>query len=427
MDSVGLANTVYRETAAELTLAAPLEGAHRIDFAVVGAGITGLSTALHLAEAGHQVAVLEAHEPGWGASGRNGGQLNPGLKYDPDDIVRQFGAALGTRMVEFGWSSTEFTLALIQRLGIDCDARQNGTLRAAPNAHAGRSINRTLEQSARWGMPVEALGPAAMAELTGTDRYGCGLLDRRGGDLNPLKYVRGLAHAVANAGGHIFPHSQALSLKRLGDGWDIRTGGGRVLASQVLIATNGYTGALWPGLAQSLVPVYSAIAATEPLPPALAAGILPGRQVAFETGRITVYYRIDSQGRLLMGGRGPMRPIHSPAPLDNLTGYARALWPQLSHVQWTHGWNGQVAITPDHHLHVHEPAPGLTACVGYNGRGVALATAMGKVLAEHMAGADRDQFPMPFSPIKPMRFHRFWPVGVQLAIVSGRVKDRLGF
>lgn len=427
MPSQGFPNAVYCETAHEWQGAAALEGERTVDFAIIGGGFTGLSTALHLAEAGCQVAVLEACEPGWGASGRNGGQLNPGLKFDPDEIVRQFGAERGTRMVEFGWSTTTFTQALIKRLGIDCDARQNGTLRAAANAHAAQLISRTLSQSERWGMPVEGLTGEKLAQLTGTQRYCQGMLDHRGGDLNPLKYVRGLARAVGQAGADIYPDSRALSLKRQGDGWEIHTARGRMRAGQVLIATNGYTDGLWPGLQQTVVPVYSAIAASEPLPAALAATILPGRQVVFETGRITVYYRIDSQGRLLMGGRGPMRPIDSAAPLGNLTDYARTLWPGLANLKWTHGWNGQVAITPDHHLHVHELAPGLMACLGYNGRGVALATAMGKVLADRMTGADRDAFPMPFSPGKPMRFHRFWPVGVQLAITTGRIRDRLGF
>ena len=424
MASQGFPNAVYCETAAHWSGGAPLLGDRSVDIAVIGGGITGLSTALHLAEAGCQVAVLEAHAPGWGASGRNGGQLNPGLKFDPDDIVRQFGAERGNRMVEFGWSSTTFTHQLIQRLGIDCDARQNGTLRAAANAHAEQSIRRTLAQSERWGMPVQGLSSARLAQLTGTGRYCEGMLDLRGGDLNPLKYVRGLAASVTQAGGEIFPDTQALSLNRQAGGWEILTAHGRMQAQQVLIATNGYTGELWPGLRQTVVPVYSAIAASEPLPPALADTILPGRQVVFETGRITVYYRIDSQGRLLMGGRGPMRPIESPAALGNLTDYARLLWPALGRTQWTHGWNGQVAITPDHHLHVHELAPGLLACLGYNGRGVALATAIGKALAERLAGANRDEFPMPFSPIRPMKFHRFWPVGVQFAIATGRIRDR---
>jgi glycine/D-amino acid oxidase-like deaminating enzyme len=426
MDSQRFPNAVYCETAPAWSGGSPLKGDRKVDIAIIGGGITGLSTALHLAEAGCQVAVLEAHAPGWGASGRNGGQLNPGLKFDPDDIVRQFGEERGRRMVEFGWSSTTVTQALIRRLGIDCDARQNGTVRAAANTHAAQSIRRTLAQSERWGMPVQGLSSIRLAQMTGTERYREGMLDLRGGDLNPLKYVRGLADATRRAGGEIFPDSQALSLKRLGGGWQIVTAQGRLNADQVLIATNGYTDELWPGLRQTVVPVYSAIAATEPLPESLARTLLPGRQVVFETGRITVYYRIDRQCRLLMGGRGPMQPINSAMPLGNLTDYARELWPALGNIQWTHGWNGQVAITPDHHLHVHELAPGLMACLGYNGRGVALATAMGKALAERFAGADREAFPMPISPSKPMRFHRFWPVGVQLAIATGRMRDRLG-
>ena len=425
MDRQPFADSVYRVTAGQPATSGPLEDEHSVDFAIVGGGITGLSTAIHLAESGHSVAILEANEAGWGASGRNGGQLNPGLKFDPDDIVAQFGPELGRRMVEFAWSSTEFTLGLIERLNIDCEARNNGTLRAAANRHASQAISRTLEQAERWGMPVEGLSVERLGDMTGTQRYCQGVLDRRGGDLNPLAYVYGLTNALHRLGGRFFSASRALSLTPRGDGWEIATARGRLRASHVLLATNGYTDELWPGLKQSLVPVYSAIAATEPLSRALAEQILPSRPVVFETGRITVYYRIDAHGRLLMGGRGPMQQINSAAALGNLTQYACTLWPALKAIQWTHGWNGQVAITPDHHLHVHELAPGLMACVGYNGRGVALSTAMGRILAERMTGADRDAFAMPISSARPMRFHRFWPVGVQLAIAVGRVKDAL--
>lgn len=418
--------SLYRDTAGGTGDYAALAGVRRARVAIVGGGFTGLSTALHLAEAGDDVAVLEAYQPGWGASGRNGGQVNPGLKYDPDTIEAMFGPDLGPRMIDFSHGAPDFTFGLIKRLSIACDARQNGSLRAAIRPKPEAAVRATAAQCQRRGMPVGMLEAQAMAARTGTDRYISGLFDARGGDLHPLKYTLGLAAAAHKAGARIFGDSEVLSLRREAGGWLLKTAKGSVSAEKVLIATNGYTGSLWPGLEQSLVPVFSAIAASEPLPEAVAATILPERPVLYEAGNITVYYRIDAQNRLLMGGRGPMKPIGDATAVRYLTDYALRLWPTLAGTRWTHGWNGRVAITKDHLPHIHEPENGILICLGYNGRGVAMASAMGAALAQRLRDDETSPFPMPISPLKPIRFHRFWPVGVKTAILSGRVKDRLG-
>ncbi|TGQ79874.1 FAD-binding oxidoreductase [Mesorhizobium sp. M8A.F.Ca.ET.207.01.1.1] len=418
--------SLYRDTAGGTANYPALSGAHRARVAIVGGGFTGLSTALHLAEAGDDVCVLEAHQPGWGASGRNGGQVNPGLKYDPDTIEAMFGPDLGQRMIDFSYGAPDFTFGLIKRLSIDCEARQNGTIRAAIRPKPAAAVRATATQCKRRGMPVGLLDATAMAARTGTDRYISGMFDARGGDLHPLKYTLGLAAAARKAGARIFGGSEVLSLNRQAGRWVLKTADGSVSAEKVLVATNGYTGDLWPGLEQSLVPVFSAIAATEPLSPTVAAAILPQRPVVYEAGNITVYYRVDAQNRLLMGGRGPMRPIGDASAIRYLTDYALRLWPVLAGTAWTHGWNGRVAITKDHLLHVHEPEDGILICLGYNGRGVAMASAMGNALANRLRGDATTPFPMPISGLKPIRFHRFWPLGVKAAILSGRVKDRFG-
>ncbi|TGW07818.1 FAD-binding oxidoreductase, partial [Mesorhizobium sp. M2D.F.Ca.ET.145.01.1.1] len=360
--------SLYRDTAGGTANYPALSGAHRARVAIVGGGFTGLSTALHLAEAGDDVCVLEAHQPGWGASGRNGGQVNPGLKYDPDTIEAMFGPDLGQRMIDFSCGAPDFTFGLIKRLSIDCEARQNGTIRAAIRPKPAAAVRATATQCKRRGMPVGLLDAKAMAARTGTDRYISGMFDARGGDLHPLKYTLGLAAAARKAGARIFGGSEVLSLNRQAGRWVLKTADGSVSAEKVLVATNGYTGDLWPRLEQSLVPVFSAIAATEPLSPTVAAAILPQRPVVYEAGNITVYYRVDAQNRLLMGGRGPMRPIGDASAIRYLTDYALRLWPVLAGTAWTHGWNGRVAITKDHLLHVHEPEDGILICLGYNGR-----------------------------------------------------------
>jgi glycine/D-amino acid oxidase-like deaminating enzyme len=415
---------LYQDTADPAPTASPLEGDVRADVAVVGGGITGLSTALHLARSGAAVVLLEAEELGFGASGRNGGQVNPGLKPDPDTVERDFGADLGRRMNALAGSAPALVFELVKRHGIACDARQNGTLRAAVRARHAAAIRRTCAQLERRGAPVELLEGDALLRATGTDRYSCALLDRRGGDLNPLMYARGLARAAIEAGARVHPQSRALGMQRVDGGWRLATAAASATAKHVVLATNGYTDSLWPGLRRTVVPLFGAIAATAPLADAARRIILPDRSVLYESGNITVYYRIDSRHRLLIGGRGPMHEIDTPAAIPHLTRYAAKLWPVLKGIDWTHAWGGRLAMTRDHYPHVHEPAPGVLICVGYNGRGVAMATAMGRALAERMANPSA-AFDMPLTPVAPIPMHALWPVAVKAAILSGRVRDFL--
>jgi glycine/D-amino acid oxidase-like deaminating enzyme len=418
--------SLYADTAVAPTATPPLDADKSVPVAIIGGGFTGLSTALHLAEQGVQATVLEAQEPGWGASGNNGGQINPGLKHDPDQIEADFGTELGRRMIEFSYCTTNFTLDLIRRYQIPCEARQNGTLRAAYNEASAAAIETTAKQCIRRGMPVTLLDAAKMREMTGTDRYLCAMLDSRGGDLHPLSYARGLARAAIAAGAAVYGETPALSLRRDGGRWRIETPRAIVHAEKVLLATNGFTDDLWPALRRSIVPVFSSIAATAPLSDEIARSIMPTRPVLYESGHITVYYRIDQRNRLLMGGRGPMRWIRSPSDISYFIRYAERLWPQLKGVSWTHGWNSRLAITADHYPHVHEPAENILISLGCNGRGVALSTAMGAQLARRLIGGKDVVIDMPITGIKPMPMHAFWPLGVTAAVLAGRVRDRLG-
>ena len=418
--------SLYAATARPAPATPPLDGDCRADVAVVGAGFTGLSTALHLAEQGANVVVLEAHEPGWGASGRNGGQVNPGLKWDPDDVEKEFGPELGGKLVRLAWGAPEATFALIRRHQIECDARQGGTMRAGYSAGDADSVRRLAEQCQRRGMPVTLLEADAAREATGTSRYLTILRDASGGDVQPLDYARGLAKAAMQAGAKVHGATPVTALTAAGHGWRVATPGGTVTADKVVLGTNGYTGDLVPGLKRTIVPAFSSIAATEPLDPAVAKKIMPAGGVLYEAARITVYFRLDGARRLLMGGRGPQRPEVNAASLTHLTNYAVRLWPDLKGVGWTHTWNGQVAITTDHYPHIHEPRKGLIACLGYNGRGVAFSTAMGAELAKLALGKEASAIHLPITPIEPMPFHAFWRVGVAAKLMEMRLRDRFG-
>jgi glycine/D-amino acid oxidase-like deaminating enzyme len=207
--------------------------------------------------------------------------------------------------------------------------------------------------------------------------------------------------------------------------WRLVTPTGTVTAEKIVLATNGYTDDLWPGLRQSVVPVYSAIVASQPLPEALGRRVTPHRSSVYEMGEVTVYYRLDQQGRVLMGGRSVQRDISGPEGLRYLIDIAQMLWPWLGETKWTHGWSGQIAATPDHYPHVHEPADCVLACLGYNGRGVAMSSRMGPELARRLIGGDKAQFDMPVTTIKTIPFHALWRQAVLARMVYGRIKDSL--
>jgi glycine/D-amino acid oxidase-like deaminating enzyme len=198
-----------------------------------------------------------------------------------------------------------------------------------------------------------------------------------------------------------------------------------VSAGQVVLATNGYTDNLWPNLRRTIVPLFGAIAATCALPDGIASGIMPGRAVLYESGTVTVYYRVDTGQRLLIGGRGPMREIHAASAIPHLLRYARLLWPGLAQSRWTHAWGGRLAMTPNQYPHIHEPAEGVLICLGYSGRGVAMGTAMGAQLARRLMNRS-SEFDMPITGMKTIPLHLMWPLAVRAAITHGRLTDFLG-
>jgi glycine/D-amino acid oxidase-like deaminating enzyme len=403
----------------------PLRADARTQVAIVGAGYTGLSAALHLAEGGTAVTVLEAHEPGWGAAGRNGGQVNAGLKHEPDEVERHLGNIFGPRLVQLAGEAPTFLFRLIARFGIECEARCEGTIRAGTQPRHAADLRASAEQWRRRGALLELWDAERAAEETGTGRYAGASFDPRGGSVNPLGLARGLAAAAIAAGARIHGNSRAQRLERAGGGWRIVTPGGVVHAEKVVLATDGYSDDLWPGLRTSIVPVYSSIIATEPLPAALRSSILPGGGVVYESGAVTTYYRVDRDGRLLMGGRGAQRRLTERGDYAHLRRYALRLWPSLAGIQWTHWWNGQFALTPDFYPRLHAPARNLFIALGYSGRGVALGVALGAELAAAAAGADLETIALPVTPIPRIPFHALWRAGVTARVAYGRLLDAL--
>jgi hypothetical protein len=381
--------SLWRATAAPAPATAPLEGDAEADVAIVGAGYTGLSCALALADAGRRVVVLEAQEIGHGASGRNGGQVIPGLKHDPADLVARFGRERGEALVRLAGGAADRVFALIAKHRIDCAATQCGWIQPAHSVAAAKTIVARARQWAARHAPVELLAGARLASALGTDAYRAGWLDRRAGALQPLSYVRGLARVALGAGVQLYTHSPATQIMRHNDEWIARTPRGGVRARQVVLATDAYSGALWPELAVNQLVVTSVQTATGPLPDAIRRAILPFGHVASDTRRLLYYFRVDAEGRFIIGGRGSVTDDVSERVYATLQRVATRMYPGLADVQWPYRWYGRVGITRDWLPHLAEVAPGVWAVLGYCGRGVAMATTMGLVLGDMLSGGGR--------------------------------------
>jgi len=418
---------LWTATATPASPSPALEGDCQADVCIIGGGFTGLSAALHLAEGGASVVVLEAGVVGAGASGRNGGQVIPGLKLDPSELHALLGPERGPRLTEVIGGAADFVFGLVRRHAIECDARQDGWIKACHRDSTLRPAVRTAREWSERGAPVEALDRARIAELTGTDAYVGGYVDHRGGVVQPLSYVRGLARAARAAGARVHERSLAATPRRSAREWLVSTPRGSVRASHVIIATNGYTdlaGAAgpWPALAETVVPVYSYIAATPPLSDDLRRRILPKGQAVSDSRRLLRYYRLDAGGRMVMGGRGKSRESSSRSDYTNIIASATELYPELRACEWEFVWGGKVAVTLDHLPHLHELAPGVFAALGYNGRGVAMATVMGKLLADRVQGRDAI---FPVTPVRPIPFHRWRRPAFEVIVAYKRALDRL--
>ncbi|RVU35023.1 FAD-binding oxidoreductase [Hwanghaeella grinnelliae] len=410
IDIQGFDQSLWSATAITPVEFPSLQGEHRTDVAIVGGGFTGLSTALHLAERGISVTVLEAKTPGFGASGRNGGQVIAGFKHNEVPTGPGIDGDLAARMDRFGDGTAQFTFDLIARLGIDCGAKQGGWAQGAHGDVALQAIERKAAVLGKRGVSLEILSAAETERRLGTNWYPGSLWDPRGGTLQPLSYARGLAAAASHAGASIFTESPVTAVARDGKGWKLTTASGAsVTAEKALFCTNGYSDRFnpIPSLSKTVIPFFSYQIATAPLSDNILKTLLADGVGVSEFRRLLAYFRVDSEGRFIMGARGASDGSMEDPSFDFARARIKQLFPALADQKMEYFWNGKVAITMDYLPRLIEQEYGLYAAVGWNGRGVAVTTASGPVLADWMTGTAPKDLPLPVTPPRPIGFHGF--------------------
>ncbi len=387
--------SLWDATAQPLDPLPALEGDVDAEVCIVGGGYTGLSTALHLAELGIESVVLEAEKVGYGGSGRNAGLVNPGVWLSPDEVVGILGEDAGERLNEGFRVGPNLVFDLIRRHGIECEAVQNGTIYLASSDKYLKKVKDRAEQMNRRGSKVVLLNREETATKLGIDDFLGGSLDTEAGTINPMGYARGLARAALKHGARIFGESPATALEQTGDSWRMGTPHGTVRAKRVLLATNGYTDNLWPGLRQEIFPFYFFFAATKPLGENLRNTILPGLEGSWDAEEPTIAFRKDAAGRLITGSIGSL-PEHGQSFRHRWADMRlRAHFPHLGELEWESSWMGKIAFTTDHLPRLNELAPGLMTVIGYNGRGIAPGTVMGRAMAHYFAGSSEVEMPLP--------------------------------
>lgn len=420
-------NSLWAATAPPFFVLPSLAGSRSADVVVIGGGFTGLRTALELAEAGTRVIVLEGRRVGYGASGRTGGQCNPILRMTPAAAAAALGPRHGDNLVQATIESGDDLFRTIERHRIDCDPVQKGWLQAAHTPAAAKRLEALRAAWVASGARIESLDRTTTVEWSGSTDYVAALFHPTAGHVQPLSLARGFARAVLSHGGAIFENSPAISVERRSAGkWRVATALGDVTANTIVVASNGYSDGLVRGLRRSVLPMVSLIAATAPLSATQRAHILPKLATIADTRRAIFYARLDRDFRLAIGclGSDPDQPA-AMGGLARLKAGALRIFPALRGVAWDYAWGGRIAVTTDFLPHLHEPEPGFLIGLGFNGRGVAMSSVMGRTLASRILGAPDSTLPFPVTPLRPMPWHQLLSMILPLAAPALAARDRL--
>lgn len=359
----------------------------RVDVLVVGAGYTGLHAALVAARAGRGTLVVDAEAAGFGCSSRNGGQVSTSVKPGVDALARRHGRDVARAIHAEGERSLEWLGEFVAAERIDCDFRVAGRFHAA---HSPRQFEALVER-ARHAPPgaasdVDIVPRAEQHRELGTDAYYGGVVYRRHAAVDPARYHQGLLDRVLAAGASVVGHCAANGIERTADGFRVATALGTVAARDIVVATNGYGGALVPWLARRVIPIGSYIIATEPIAADVMARLMPRDRIVSDTRKVVYYYRASpDRTRILFGGRVSFRETDPAVSGPLLHADLVALFPELAATRISHSWFGFVAYTFDELAHIGV-RDGLHYAMGYCGSGVGMASYLGMRLGHRLLG-----------------------------------------
>ncbi|MFY9318498.1 NAD(P)/FAD-dependent oxidoreductase [Lentibacter algarum] len=374
----------YAATAHERTPAPQLRGDAAADICVVGGGFTGLSAALHLAERGYSVALIEAHRVGFGASGRNGGQLGSGQRVEQTDLEKMVGEAEALKLWELAENAKYLVKQLISKHNIDCDLKPgiaHATFSASETAHEHAYVEHL---QSRYGYDqITALSEEALSAVCPSPRYKGGSLDMGAAHLHPLNYALGLARACEKAGVTFYENTHVHHIED-GAKVTVRCDTGRVLADHVILAANGYLGGLNRRVAGRVMPINNFIAATEPLGED-AVRVLTKDIAVADSKFVVNYFRLSSDNRLLFGG-GESYGYKFPDIDKTVRKPMIDIYPHLKNIRFDYTWGGTLAITMKRLPYLARLAPNILSASGYSGHGVGTATQAGKLMADAIAG-----------------------------------------
>ena len=397
MESGNLSQGLWADTAPSPPKLGRIEGERRTDVAVIGGGYTGLSAALHLAEAGTDTLLLEAKEIGYGGAGRNVGFVNAGLWLMPDEVVRRMGQKYGEHLLEVLGASPDLVFELIQKHGIACEPVRKGTLHCAHSPGGFEELQQREAQWKRRGAPVTLLTREEAAPRIGSDRFHGALFDQRAGTIQPLSYAYGLAEAAKRSGAHLYVDSPVTTLEKDSGCWRLTTPTGAVLAKSVILATLGYPDFAFKDRQKEIIPFNYFQFATSPLTDDARKTVLPGGEGALDTNMILSSFRMDHAGRLLVGSVGQVEKGGYSVHKNWAQRTIKQIFPQVGPISLDYAWNGQIAMTTDHIPRFHMLADNLVSVSSYNGRGIGPGTVFGKLLAGLIHGAPPDTIPLPVS------------------------------
>lgn len=417
----------YAATANPLDRFPTLDGDATADVCIVGGGYTGLSAALHLAEAGFNVILLEAHRVGFGASGRNGGQLGSAQRMDQEDLERLVGDDDAAKLWDLAEDAKTLVKSLIAKHQIDCDLKP-GVASMALSVSEQRDLHKhAAHLSDKYGYDqIDQLDSDAGHAICPSPAYKGGYLDKGAAHLHPLNYALGLARAAAQAGTRICEGTEVLNIEH-GPRVTVQTAQGRVTADHVILACNGYLGALNQQVAARVMPINNFIAATEPLG-AGAAKVLAEDVAVADTKFVVNYFRLSADKRLLFGG-GESYGYRFPTDIAATVRKPMAqIYPHLKDARIDYAWGGTLAITMRRMPYLTRVAPNILSASGYSGHGVGTATHAGQLMALAIQGQADGFDTMSRVPALP------FPGGpalrsplLVLAMTWYALRDRLGF